>query len=187
MRRSCHVSGRMLWYVRFQKSSLATGMLNPRLISDRINISSVYENHGEMYSSAIFVSCLQSAIHCILIERSVCIPTNWLHYSGNCISSSHRHPNAQYKLTRDRKLPPTSLRRLTLYDIVSLLEKFAALDLPDYVYNWLVNFFSGRTRYTVYYIPQRDLFWRATFYITGNVYRGMDCHGAVSFLVIESD
>ena len=25
---------------------------------------------------------------------------------------------------------------------VSLLEKFAALDVPDYVYNWLVNFLA---------------------------------------------
>jgi len=43
------------------------------------------------------------------------------------------------------------------FDTVSVLEKFAALDVPDYVYNWLVNFFSGRAHCTVYYIPQRDL------------------------------
>ena len=33
---------------------------------------------------------------------------------------------------------------------VTLLEKLAALDLPDHVYNWLVNFFSGRTQCTTF-------------------------------------
>lgn len=33
---------------------------------------------------------------------------------------------------------------------VTLLEKLAALDLPDQVYNWLVNFFCGRTQCTTF-------------------------------------
>jgi hypothetical protein len=32
----------------------------------------------------------------------------------------------------------------------TLLEKMAQLDLPDNVYNWLVDFFSGHTHCTVY-------------------------------------
>ena len=40
---------------------------------------------------------------------------------------------------------------------VSLLEKFAALDVPDYVYNWLVDFFSGRTQCTTFHNVTSEL------------------------------
>jgi len=33
---------------------------------------------------------------------------------------------------------------------VTLMEKIAMLDLPDHVYNWLVNFFTGRLQCTTY-------------------------------------
>jgi len=40
---------------------------------------------------------------------------------------------------------------------VSLLEKFAALDVPDDVYNWLVNFFSGGTQCTTFHNVTSEL------------------------------
>ena len=45
----------------------------------------------------------------------------------------------------------TNVCNLLIYHShVTLLEKLAALDLPDHVYNWLVNFFSGRTQCTTF-------------------------------------
>ena len=32
----------------------------------------------------------------------------------------------------------------------TLLEKMAELDMPEYVYNWIVNYFSGHSHCTVY-------------------------------------
>ena len=43
------------------------------------------------------------------------------------------------------------------FDTVSVLEKFAALDVPDYVYNWLVNFFSGRAQCTTFHNVTSEL------------------------------
>ena len=34
---------------------------------------------------------------------------------------------------------------------ITLFEKLATLDLPDHVYNWLVNFFNGRTQCTAFH------------------------------------
>jgi len=33
----------------------------------------------------------------------------------------------------------------------TLMEKYTALDLPDYIYNWLVHFFNGHSHCMRYY------------------------------------
>jgi len=64
---------------------------------------------------------------------------------------------------------------------VSLLEKFAALDVPDYVYNWLVNFFSGRTQCTIFHNVTSEL-----KEISASVVQGCAI-GPASYVVNTSD
>jgi len=40
------------------------------------------------------------------------------------------------------------------FDTVILLEKLAQLDIPDQIYNWLVNFFTGHSHRTEYHGQQ---------------------------------
>jgi len=67
------------------------------------------------------------------------------------------------------------------FDTVSVLEKFAALDVPDYVYNWLVNFFSGRTQCTTFHNVTSEL-----KEISASVVQG-SAIGPASYVVNTSD
>jgi len=68
----------------------------------------------------------------------------------------------------------------------TLLDKIAQLDLPDHIYNWLVNFFNGRSHQTKYgnvmsalksistRIFQGSAIGPASFVVNGSVSDGID-------------
>ena len=64
---------------------------------------------------------------------------------------------------------------------VTLLEKLAAQDLPDHVYNWLVNFFSGRTQCTTFRETTSELQKISASIIQGSTI------GPASYVVSASD
>ena len=81
------------------------------------------------------------------------IPSNWFHHCSTHLDPTHCHSPAGHQLVTNPYVIVIALDFSKAFDSrwhSTLMEKYAALDIPDNIYNWLVDFFSSHSHCTRY-------------------------------------
>jgi len=114
-----------------------------------IGHTSPNKNYRKNRSTGFLLSDLWQLSWISYLSRSVCLRTNRLNH---CSYHNHFH-NITHMLLTNPYVIVIALDFSKAFDTVrhhTLLAKMAQLDIPDHVYNWLVNFFDVHSHQTKY-------------------------------------